>query len=253
VTAADRLDPVAIAAGGESLWHRLGLSAHGVEWLEDGQVARRTAAASPVFLGAMSLRAGVAGARLAAAVEGLAGEVTVRDAGGGGDLGPFGFVLQGREPWMLRAPGAVDAVVAPEGLVVGACRTPAEVEMFERTGVAAFTGSTAGWVAGSLHPPRASLRVPGLTLLLARLHGRPVGTAIAACDGSVLNVGGVAVLADARRQGIGACLTVACLATALDLPAVLSSTEQGHGLYRSLGFRDVGQSALWWRPTHRAA
>ena len=105
----------------------------------------------------------------------------------------------------------------------------------------------------AIHPPAASLRVPGLTLLLARLHGDPVGTAIAATDGTVLNVGGVAVLNGARRQGVGTHLTLACLAIAPTLPAVLSSSDQGHPLYLGLGFTDAGLSALWWRPGPRAS
>jgi predicted GNAT family N-acyltransferase len=79
-----------------------------------------------------------------------------------------------------------------------------------------------------------------------------VGTAIAATDGEVLNIGGVAVVAAARRQGVGTRLTADCLATAPDLPAVLSSSEEGHALYRGLGFSDVGPSSLWWRPAARA-
>ena len=153
---------------------------------------------------------------------------------------------------MLRPPGPVPAVDASGGLKVGPCRTPAEVELFERTSVEAFTGGLAGWTPGAVHPPEASLRVPGLTLLLARLDGRPVGTAIAASDGTVLNVGGVAVLEPFRRRGIGARLTGACLALAPTLPAVLSSSEDGQTVYRTLGFREVGQSALWWRPPPRA-
>jgi GNAT superfamily N-acetyltransferase len=246
------VDPVALAARGESVWHRLGLAALGIGWVEDGTVARRTAASSPVFLGALSLRAGVPAALLAAAVAHLPDEVAVRDAGGTGDLGPLGFVLQAREPWMLRRPGPLDGPPPRPGLVVTPCRTPAEVESFERTSVEAFTGTTAGWSPGSIHPAEASLRVAGLTLLLARLHGRPVGTAIAARDGTVLNVGGVAVVAAARRQGVGARLIAACLATAPGVPAVLSSSEDGHPLYRSLGFADAGPSALWWRPPRRA-
>jgi GNAT superfamily N-acetyltransferase len=246
------MDPVALAARGESVWHRLGLGALGVGWVEDGPVARRTGPSTPIFLAALSLEAGVPAERLAAAAGGLATEVAVRDAGGTEDLGPFGFVLQAREPWMLRPPRPPAAVAGPAGLVVAPCRTPGEVELFERTSVEAFTGGSAGWVSGTLHPPRASLSVPGLTLLLARLHGRPVGTAIAAHDTTVLNLGGVAVLEPARRQGIGTQLAMACLATAPDLPAVLSSSEHGHPLYRRLGFHDVGQSALWWRPPPRA-
>jgi GNAT superfamily N-acetyltransferase len=136
--------------------------------------------------------------------------------------------------------------------VVAPCRTPAEVEQFERTSVEAFTGNTSGWSPGSIHPPATSLRVPGLTLLLARLDGRPVATAIAATDGTVLNVGGVAVVDAARGSGIGTQVTTACLATAPGLPAVLSSSEQGHSLYQRLGFRDVGPSAVWWHPGRRA-
>jgi GNAT superfamily N-acetyltransferase len=241
-----------MAARGESVWHRLGLRALGIGWVEDAAVARRTQPSSPVFLGALSLRAGVPAGVLAGAVAGLAAEVTVRDAGGSEDLGPFGFVLHAREPWMLRPPGPLDAPPGPPGLVVAPCRTPPEVELFERTSVEGFTGTTVGWSPGTIHPPAASLRVPGLTLLLARLDGHPVGTAIAATDGTVLNVGGVAVVASARRQGIGTQVTAACLATAPHLPAVLSSSEDGHSLYQTLGFTDAGPTALWWRPPPRA-
>lgn len=180
------MDPVALAAHGESLWHRLGLAALGIGWVEDGEVARRARPSSPVFLGALSLRAGVPAAQLAQAVEPLAG------------------------------------------------------------------GLAATFTPGAVHPPAASLRVPGLTLLLARLDGQPVGAAIAASDATVLNVAGVAVLEKARRQGIGTQLTLACLATAPHLPAVLSSSDDGHPLYRTLGFHDVGPTTLWWRPAHRA-
>ncbi|HXQ57685.1 MAG TPA: hypothetical protein VOA19_18100, partial [Actinomycetes bacterium] len=68
----DPVAPVALAARGESVWHRLGLSALGIGWVEDDAVAWRTQPTSPVFLGALSLRAGVPAGRLAAAVAGLA-------------------------------------------------------------------------------------------------------------------------------------------------------------------------------------
>jgi predicted N-acetyltransferase YhbS len=246
------VDPVALAARGESVWHRLGLAALGVDWVSDGQVARRTQPTSPVFLAALSLRAGVPAAALAKAVNGLGTELAVRDAGGTEDLGPFGFVLQAREPWMVRPPGPTEPAPALPGLVVAPCREPAEVELFERTSVEAFTGTTAGWAPGTIHPAAASLRVPGLTLLLARLDGHPVGTAIAATDGTVLNVGGVAVVASARRQGIGTQVTASCLATAPHLPTVLSSSDDGHPLYQTLGFTDAGPTAVWWRPPSRA-
>ena len=246
------MDPVTLAAHGESLWHRLGLAALGVSWVEEDGVARRTQPSTPVFLAALSLRAGVPAAALAGAAAGLGTELAVRDAGGAEDLGPFGFVLQAREPWMLRPPAPSGPGPAVAGLEVAPCRAPAEVELFERTSVEAFTGSTAGWSPGTIHPPEASLRVPGLTLLLARLHGDPVGTAIAPTDGAVLNIAGLAVVEAARGQGVGTHLTLACLAAAPAPPAVLSSSADGHHLYRGLGFTDAGSSALWWRPGSRA-
>ena len=53
------MDPVALAARGESVWHRLGLAALGVRWVEQAAVARRTRPATPVFLGALMLILGV--------------------------------------------------------------------------------------------------------------------------------------------------------------------------------------------------
>ncbi|HEV2823670.1 MAG TPA: hypothetical protein VG035_00455, partial [Actinomycetota bacterium] len=119
------MDPVALAARGESVWHRLGLAALGVDWVDDGQVARRTRPATPVFLGALSLRAGVPAARLAQAVEGLGTGLAVRDAGGSEDLRGHGFVLQVEEPWMLRPPAPLPPAPTLPGLVVAPCRTPA--------------------------------------------------------------------------------------------------------------------------------
>jgi predicted N-acetyltransferase YhbS len=86
-----------------------------------------------------------------------------------------------------------------------------------------------------------------------RLDGHPVGAATAASDATILNVAGVGVLEKARRQGIGTQLTLACLATASHLPAVLSSSDDGHPLYRTLGFHDAGPTALWWRPAPRVS
>jgi hypothetical protein len=56
------------------------------------------------------------------------------------------------------------------------------------------------------------------------------------------------------RLGLSALgVDLACLATAPDLPAVLGSSEDGHPLYRTRAFADVGPSAVWLRPRSRAA
>jgi predicted N-acetyltransferase YhbS len=62
----------------------------------------------------------------------------------------------------------------------------------------------------------------------------------------------VAVVQSARHKGIGTSLTLAVMATAPTLPAVLSSSDDGHPLYRTLGFTDAGPTALWYHPGPRA-
>jgi hypothetical protein len=159
------MDPVALAAHGESLWHRLGLAALGIDWVEDGEVARRTQPSSPVFFGALSLRARVPAARLAQAVEPLAGGLAVRDAGGTEDLGAFGFALQGREPWMLRPPGPVEPRPAPPALEVAPCRIPA---------------SPCSWPASTATrwaPPSPPPTLPSSTSPASRSSRRPAARA----------------------------------------------------------------------------
>ncbi len=231
---------------GESLWHRLGLSALGIAWVEEGTVARRTADAVPVYLAAMSLLPQATAAELAAAAEALHGQVFVSDSFGGLDLTPLGWRLGVTQPWMLREPPQ-PAPVLPAGLRIAPVGTPEEVATFERTIFTAADGNPDWAPRGSVHPAATSLDVAGLTLLLAWLDGRPVGTALAAVDSRVVQVSAVSVLPEARRRGIGAALTQAAATLAPELPAVLSATRMGHGVYAGLGYRDAGSRALWGR------
>jgi hypothetical protein len=238
-------EAVALCAHGDSLWHRLGLSALGVGWEERDGIARRTGAASEVYLGAITLSPAVTAAQLDAAVAGLEGSFRVCDSFERLDLGPLGWRRAWTHPWMLRPPSPVTAP-AVEGLRVAAVRTAVEVGIFERTIFEAADGNPDWAPPGTVHPPQ-SLRVPGLTLFIAWLDGEPVGTSLAAVDDRVVQVSGVSVLRRARRRGVGAVVTAAAVAVAPDRPAVLDSTSLGHGVYLGLGFRDVGRNTLWER------
>jgi len=240
-------EAVALCVHGESLWHRLGLSALGVGWEERDGVARRTGDAAVVFLGAMTLDASATAAQLDAAVRGLSGRVMVRDSFAVLDLAPLGWRRWRMHPWMLREPAPV-AEPRVEGLEVRPVTTSDEVRLFERTIFAAADGDPDWAPAGSVHPAPQTLHVPGLTLFLAWLDGEPVGTALAAVDARVVQVSAVSVMEPARRRGVGTALTAACVALHPGLPAVLDSTDLGHGVYRGLGFGDVGESVLWERP-----
>jgi GNAT superfamily N-acetyltransferase len=239
---------VALCIHGESLWHRLGLSALGVGWEERDGIARRTGAASVVFLGALTLLPSVSAEGLDAAVAGLDGRVLVRDSHAHLDLAPLGWKPWFMHPWMIREPAPL-AVAPVAGLRIAPVRTAEEVAVFETTVFGAASGRQDWAPAGSVHPAPQSLDVPGLTLLIAWLDGEPVGTALAAVDDRVVQVSAVSVVAGARRRGVGTAVTATAVATAPQLPAVLDSTALGHGVYLGLGFRDAGNSVVWDRPT----
>jgi GNAT superfamily N-acetyltransferase len=240
-------EAVALCVHGDSLWHRLGLSALGVGWEERDGVARRTGDASVVFLGAMTLVPEVTAEELDSAVAGRRGRVWVRDSHAHLDLSGLGWIRRAAHPWMLRPRGPFSAPVAVDGLSVVPARTDADVRTFERTIFTAADGSPEWAPPGTVHPAPESLDVAGLTLLTAWLDGEPVGTAAAAVDDRVVEISAVSVLQRARRRGVGTALTAAAAALAPELPAALDSTELGHGVYLGLGFGDVGMSVLWER------
>lgn len=77
---------------------------------------------------------------------------------------------------------------------------------------------------------------------LGKLNNVPVATATLVQGGGVAGIYDISVVPDARRQGIGAAITLAALREGQTLGyryAVLQPTEMGKPLYESLGFRTV--------------
>ena len=95
---------------------------------------------------------------------------------------------------------------------------------------------------------------PGaLHCYLGRLAGEPVATSFMVLGGGVAGLHGVGTLPRARRQGIGAAMTLAPLRDARALGyrvAVLRASALGIGVYRRLSFRSCGEIAIytWWPP-----
>jgi GNAT superfamily N-acetyltransferase len=232
-------EAVAACARGEAAWHRLALAALELPSYEDERIWWRRDPTTPVLL------AGVTLARRARLPEAIA-RGTVRDSFG--DLDLPGWTPRPGDPWMLREPAPVpDARVA--GLVLDTAVNPDEVWVFERTAVRGMGGEQAleQHAPFSLHG-RESGQVPGLRLLLGRLEGVPVATAIAARWERGVCVSGVSVVAAARRHGIGTAMTCAALRTARDAPATLCASAAAYGLYERLGFREVGRPVDWTPP-----
>jgi GNAT superfamily N-acetyltransferase len=88
--------------------------------------------------------------------------------------------------------------------------------------------------------------------LIGRLNGRPVATAAVAHGSRASEIQHVVTLQDVRRRGIGTTMTAA----AMDLArrrghdhAVLTSSPEGEGLYRNLGFETVCRVRRFiWKP-----
>ena len=87
---------------------------------------------------------------------------------------------------------------------------------------------------------------------VGRLDGKPVASNMLFNGAGVASVFGVATHPEARRQGIGAAITLIAYQEALEMGyqyGVLFATDLGAPVYRRLGFRDVGagMSRYLWR------
>jgi ElaA protein len=90
--------------------------------------------------------------------------------------------------------------------------------------------------------------------LLARLDGQPVGTARLLIAGSTGKIGRVCVLAQARRQGLGAALIRKAVQVLKDrgcFRAVLGAQTHATGFYERLGFLADGPEYMDAGIAHR--
>lgn len=81
-------------------------------------------------------------------------------------------------------------------------------------------------------------------LLVARLDGQNVSAAVAYDHRADCSIFSLATLPNARRQGLGTALTALHLHQARErgcTTASLQSTPEAEGVYRSVGFRDLGR------------
>lgn len=86
--------------------------------------------------------------------------------------------------------------------------------------------------------------------------GRPLGAAMGYLSDDICEIIHVATVPLARRRGVGTVLTAAVMCEARVRGAhfaVLQATEDGHGVYRSLGFEEVDRYRLHLRTVPRGA
>ncbi|HIY64886.1 MAG TPA: GNAT family N-acetyltransferase [Candidatus Agrococcus pullicola] len=147
--------------------------------------------------------------------------------------------------WMFRPPGPVtnQGWTIP-GLRLHSVSTDEELDRWEDVSFLANGGERES--AGELHPA-GSQHDPRLRFFTAEIDGTTVGTGLAVLSPESVTISAVTVLPESRGRGIGRALTVAALESAPELPAVLSASELGLGVYKRLGFEELRRLRRWSR------
>ena len=159
------------------------------------------------------------------------------------DLDPLGLSLMGHPPLMYRPAGGA-APPLPDGLSIHEVANEADLAEFVRTLVEAYPmpGGESSGIA-DLRALDASIR-----LFVGRIDGVPVATSGARIGHGVNDVEWVSTRPDHRRRGIGEALTWAATLAAPELPAVLIASDDGQGVYESMGFVRLLRLTMWHRP-----
>jgi ribosomal protein S18 acetylase RimI-like enzyme len=173
------------------------------------------------------------------------GFISVCDAWNRIDLEPFGFVRSDDHAWMARTPADVAPALLPSGIRIVRLHDESAIDEFEAT-------HNRGFKAPSTRPRTyygpGLLRNERMHIFLAELDdGTPVGTAMAFVSEDVVGIYSVSVVPAFRRRGIGHALTRAAILAGGERTAVLQASDEGVGMYRSLGFEPFANFAGWLR------
>ncbi|MDQ2968114.1 MAG: GNAT family N-acetyltransferase [Actinomycetota bacterium] len=235
-------DPVALCADAMAGWHAGWLTALGLRSAADADAWRALDQAPHIYLSAITLRPDTP----AGAVADAAGAVC--DSWQTIDLEPFGFRDWRHEPWFLCPTPPSSADTTPPELEIVRAATAQEVEEVEAVSVRGFGNEDDTIEPGTIHPP-AILDEPRMVMWLGRVEGKPVGAAMSYRTDEAVGIFGVTTIASMRQRGYGTALTRAAMLGDSGLPSILAPSPEGEGVYRRLGFEQVGELRIWSRQT----
>jgi hypothetical protein len=233
-----------LCADNAAAWHTSWLTALGLRSERTETVWRALDPPPFIYWAAITLSS----AATASEVAGSLG--TVCDAGTCLDLSAHGFRVWEpepgvqTEPWFVRPPGPVPRAPPPPELEIVRVDSEASIAEFESTSLRGFGHRDGELERFSIHPP-AVLSDAGATLLVGRVGGVAVAAAMSQRTERSVGIYGVTTIAGARRRGYASALTSELIDPGL--PATLSASAEAEGVYRRLGFREVGRLRHWPR------
>jgi ribosomal protein S18 acetylase RimI-like enzyme len=241
-----RVTTVEVSAGAHNLadWHDACLHSLGVRTHRSSDMWVCEEKAPFIYLSAITLSSNHSAqrSRLERLVEQRGDAIAVCDCWSRLELHDLGFEVFEEEAWYLRN--------------VGSSSSEADVErVVDPGGLAEFEhASTAGFETPELHElepfgvyGRSVLDDPRIRVFVKRQEGRVVSGSIACISAGVIGVYAVATLPGFRRRGFGSQVTWAAVRSEPSLPSILQPSEEGAGLYRSMGFVPMGRYTKWLR------
>jgi hypothetical protein len=228
---------VTLCAEAVAGWHESWLRAFGLRSERDADAWRALDAPYFIYFAAITLRSEAPAQAVVAAPGGIC------DTWQTLDLAPHGYRMFRQEPWFYRPAEPLPDPPPPE-LELVRVTTKAEVEELELVSVRGFGDEEATIEPGAMHPATI-LEDPAMALFIGRVEGKAIGASMGYRTEDAVGVFGVTTIASARRRGYGAALTRAAMLTETGLPAVLAPSRQGEGVYRRLGFEQVGALTIW--------
>lgn len=235
-------------------WTDASIRCYGVETAYSPGLWQRQPGGSPIYLAAVILDGGPPVDLFSSALSGVrdawnaAGrEAWVYDCGAAHDLSSLSFEKLWENPWYLRPPAPVAPPALPAGLAVETVANAEQLADFEQATWMGFEESDHDFPERERfgqHAP-ATLDVPGMVYLNARLDGQVVASTVAHITPDMLGIYGLSTVPRFRRRGYARALVQASVALRPDLPASVYPDPVTVPIYTALGFVRGGAIAVW--------